>query len=240
MDSGLEGRIAVVTGGGRGIGAATAKLLAQGGARVVVSARTAAQLATVVDEIRAAGGEAEAVVCDVSDDEQVAALFAATAERFGPVDILINNAGTVAMGPVAEMSRADWDRVIGVNLTGVFLCSQQALKQMLPRKSGVIVNVSSVAGVPGVDKFPGIVAYSAAKGGVILFSEALAAECAGTGVRVLSVSPAATNTQMLRAVAPDVAANAMTPETVGKVIAFAASDAAAGVTNTNIDVWGTA
>lgn len=240
MNLDLKGRVAVVTGGGRGIGAATARLLALRGAKVIVSARTEEQLVEVVEGIRAAGGEAEAVPCDVSEGEQVADLFTATSECFGPVDILINNAGALSHGPLAALSRADWDRVLGVNLTGTFLCSQAALEYMVPRGAGVIVNVASVAGVTGVEKLPGLVAYAASKGGVILFSEALAAELKGTGVRVVSVSPGAVDTEMLRSVAPEFASEAMAPEVVGKVIAFLASDEGAGVTQTNVDVWGTA
>lgn len=234
----LLGRVAVVTGAGRGIGASTAAHLGKRGARVVLAARTEADLlkvAAALDELEA---DALPVVCDVTEPEQVERLFRECQERFGPVDILVNNAGYLSTAPLQELDAAEWDRMLAVNLSGVFLCCKAALGQMRPREAGVIVNVASVSGVSGVEKFPGLVAYAATKGGLLAFSEALASEQREAGIRVVAVSPGCVKTPMLAKVAPDAMEGAMTPGKVGQVIAWLATDEAAAVTNTNLLVWG--
>src|SRR5690606_26041379 len=133
---------------------------------------------------------------------------------------------------------AAWEGLLRANLTSVFLCTQAALTRMRPARRGVVINVASVSGVPGVEKLAGIAAYAATKGGVIAFSEALAAELAPEGVRVLAVSPGSVDTPMLRAVAPEAVKEAMTPGTLGRVIAWLATDDAAAVNRTNVVVWG--
>ena len=234
----LEGRVAVVTGGGRGIGASTAAHLAKRGARVVVAARTESDLLQIARYVVDNGGEAMPVICDVSDSTHVERLFAEADERFGPVDVLVNNAGLLTVSPMAELDEVDWERMIAVNLTGTYLCSKQALARMIPRRTGVIINVASVGGISGVEKFPGLVAYAAAKGGVIQLSEALAAEVKPHGIRVVAVSPGAVNTKMLQKAAPDLAPQAMTPGKVAQVIAFLATDEAEAMTGVNVPVWG--
>jgi 3-oxoacyl-[acyl-carrier protein] reductase len=235
----LDGKVALVTGGGRGIGAATAARLAELGAKVVVTSRSEEELAQVVRFVVDRGHDAMAVVCDVTQPQQVERLFAEAQERYGPVDVLVNNAGAVVAEPLAELSDADWERMVAVNLTAPFLCARAALKQMLPRKTGVILNVASVAGLPGVAKLPGLTAYAATKGGVLQLSEALAAEVQDQGIRVVSVSPGAVDTKMLRDVVDaDVADAAMSPGKVAHVIAFLASGAGSGVNQANVTVWG--
>jgi len=236
--SDLEGRIALVTGAGSGIGAATARELARRGAKVYLTARSAEGIGRLAAEIKSEGGQGLARTCDVSDAGQVEALFAAIDEAYGALDVLVNNAAVLTAGPLHELSLDAWRRMLDVNVTGTFLCTQAALTRMRPRRSGTIVNVASVSGVPGVEKLPGLVAYAATKGAVLAFSEALAAEQAEAGIRVVAVSPGAVDTPMLRSVAPDFAPQAMSPDALARVIGFLASDAAAAVTNTNLIVWG--
>ncbi len=244
MERPLEGRVAVVTGAGRGIGASTAAHLARLGAQVVLVARSEKELggvAAALDDLRVkagGGGLGLPVVCDVTDPVQVERLFAEVDERFGRLDVLVNNAAAVVVGPVSELPLAAWEGLLRANLTSVFLCTQAALARMRPARRGVVINVASVSGVPGVEKLAGIAAYAATKGGVIAFSEALAAELAPEGVRVLAVSPGSVDTPMLRAVAPEAAKEAMTPGTLGRVIAWLATDDAAAVNRTNVVVWG--
>jgi NAD(P)-dependent dehydrogenase (short-subunit alcohol dehydrogenase family) len=242
VERALEGRVAVVTGGGRGIGASTAAHLARHGARVVLAARSEGELAgvaTAIDDLRVkagGGGVALPVVCDVAEPEQVERLFAQVDERFGRLDVLVNDAATIEVAPLHELTLEAWERLLRVNLTGTFLCTRAALARMRPARRGVVINVASVSGIEGVEKLPGLAAYAATKGGVIALSEALAAEVAPDGIRVVAVSPGSTDTPMLRRVAPE--AKGMHSGQVGKVIAWLATDEAAAVTRTNVTVWG--
>ncbi len=238
MEGKLKGRCALITGGGRGVGAACARKLAREGARVVLAARSASELQAVAAELQSEGREVRWVAGDVSQEEDVAELFRVAREAFGPVEILVNNAGLLRCAPLVSMPLADWEATLAVNLTGAFLCARAALEQMLPLRRGVILNVASVSGVAGVDKFPGLVAYAASKGGLLAFSEALAAEVKGQGVRVAAISPGSVNTAMLASVAPEAAAAAMDPADVARVVAFLASDEAAAVHQANLLVWG--
>lgn len=233
----LAGRLALVTGASKGIGASAAAHLAKLGARLVLAARSEDGLQKVAAAAAELESEALPVVCDLSQRDQVERLFAA-ARELGPLDVLVNNAALLRAQPLAETSDADWQAMVDLNLTTVFRCCRAALNDMLPRRRGVIVNVASVSGIPGVPKLSGLVGYAATKGGVIALSEALAAEVAPQGVRVVAVSPGAVKTDMLRSVAPEREEIAMTPGQVGRVIAWLASDDAAAVRETNITVWG--
>lgn len=233
----LSGSVAVVTGAGRGIGAATAIELAALGARVVLTSRTETELAAIASRIAQNGGQALPVRADVTQERDVERLFREVRERFGAVTHLVNNAGTVIPGPLHEMSLEVWRTNVDTNLTSTFLCCREALKDMLPARRGKIVNVSSVSGVTNVPKFPGFVAYAAAKAGVIAFTEALAAETRPAGVRVLCVSPGSVDTALLASVAPD-AKPAMSPGDMAKVIAFLASDEGSIANGSNLVVWG--
>lgn len=235
----LEGRVAVVTGAGKGIGAAVAVQLASRGARVALAARTDADLARIAAFIAESGGEALPVRCDVTDAPSVERLFREARERLGPVDILVNNAGQALARAFHEQPPEEWRRLIDVNLVSTLLCSRAALDDMRARGKGVIVNVASVSGVAGVEKFPGLSVYAATKGAVIAFSEALAAEVRPHGVRVVCVSPGSVKTDGLAAVAPkEVVEQAMTPGRVAGVIAFLCTDAASAVTQANVVIWG--
>src|SRR5580692_10999555 len=162
--SGLQGRIALVTGASQGIGRAVALELARAGATVAVAARNEAKLAEVVAEIEAAGGKAAAFALDVASEESIKTGAKAVLERFGKVEILVNNAGITRDGLVLRMKRADWDDVLATNLTGSFLLTQALLAAMLKNRWGRIINISSVVGRTGQ---AGQVNYAATKAGLI-------------------------------------------------------------------------
>lgn len=175
-----------MTGASQGIGRATALALAQAGARVVAAARNAEKLAGVVSEINAAGGEGLAVAMDVADAEQIKAGFRQAIEKFGKLDILVNNAAITRDGLAVRMKADDWDAVLRTNLTGAHLCAQQAMSVMMRARYGRIINVTSVVAETGN---PGQVNYVAAKAGLIGLTRALALEIASRNITVNAVAP---------------------------------------------------
>ncbi len=192
----LSGRVAVVTGGGRGIGRATALLLAEEGAAVAVLARTEEQVRAVADEIRSHRGKSLPLTVDVSRWESVRQAIAIVRDTFGPVDILVNNAGIIEpVVPAHRVDPQDWAYNVDVNLKGAFFMARAVLPDMVARGHGVIVNVSSGAAHKVVT---GWSAYCAAKAGLYHLTRVLAAELAGTGVRVNSVRPGVVDTEMQR------------------------------------------
>ncbi|MBW3535000.1 MAG: SDR family oxidoreductase [Gemmatimonadetes bacterium] len=191
--SDLAGRVALVTGGGRGIGAAVARALADAGASVAVAARTGAEVETVAEELRASGVRAAAVVADVTDEASVAAMLREVDAELGAVDVLVNNAGTATAAPVHRLTLADWNRLLAVNATGVFLCTREALPGMRRRGWGRVVTVASVAGLHG-DRY--ISAYAASKHAVLGFTRSVALEVAGEGVTVNAVCPGYVDTPL--------------------------------------------
>ncbi len=191
----LDGRGAVVTGGGRGIGAAVARSLARAGAAVVVAARTLDQVERVAAELRGAGWSAWATVCDVTRPESVRELARGAIERLGHVDILVNNAGFAHSAPLHKIALEDWTRLFAVNATGTVLCTQAFVPGMLERKWGRVVNVASVSGLTGARY---IAAYAASKHAVLGFTRAVAAEVALHGVTVNAVCPSYVDTDLTR------------------------------------------
>jgi len=190
----LAGQVAIVTGASRGIGRAIALALAAEGATVAVNYASSSGAAdAVVAEIAGTGGEAIALQADVSKADQVEALFAAVMEKWGRVDVLVNNAGITRDTLLLRMKPEDWQAVIDLNLTGVFLCTRAASKIMLKQKSGRIVNISSVVGLMGN---PGQSNYSAAKAGVIGFTKSVAKELAPRGITVNAIAPGFIATDM--------------------------------------------
>jgi NAD(P)-dependent dehydrogenase (short-subunit alcohol dehydrogenase family) len=181
----LSGRVALVTGGGRGIGAAVALAFARSGARVMAAARHTVALDGVAMQR-----------CDVTQPGDVAALVRATTEQLGPIDILVNNAGTASSAPVLKITLDEWQRLFAVNATGTLLCTQAVLPGMRERGHGRIVNIASIAGLNG-DKY--IAAYSAAKHAVVGFTMSLAAELAGSGVTANVVCPGYVDTPLTAA-----------------------------------------
>ncbi|MCU0527925.1 MAG: 3-oxoacyl-[acyl-carrier-protein] reductase [Cyanobium sp. Prado107] len=183
----LAGQVALVTGASRGIGAAIARELAAGGATVVVNYASSPEAAdAVVGEIQASGGQAWAHQANVAEEEQVEALVKAVLEKEGRLDVLVNNAGITRDGLLMRMKTSDWQSVIDLNLTGVFLCTRAVSRTMLKARSGRIINITSVVGLMGN---PGQANYSAAKAGVIGLTRSCAAEFASRGVTVNAVAP---------------------------------------------------
>lgn len=193
----LEGRGAVVTGGGRGIGAEVARWLSRAGARVLVAARTRERVDSVAAELRDAGGTASGAVCDVANPESVRQLAAEAADRLGVVDVLVNNAGISHSAPLKRTTLDDWNGMMAVNATGAFLCTREFLPGMMQRGWGRVVNVASVAGLQGARY---ISAYSASKHALIGFTRSAAAEVAagGAGVTVNAVCPGYVETEMTK------------------------------------------
>ena len=189
----LTGRVAVVTGGGRGIGEAAARALGEAGASLVVAARSSAEIERVAAELELAGHAAIAVVCDVTSQASVVRLKEAAEERFGGVDILVSNAGVATSAPLGRVSLADWERLFAVNATGAFLCAQAFAPAMASRGWGRIVHVASIAGRTAAAY---ISAYAATKHALVGFTRALAAEYAARGVTVNAVCPGYVDTRM--------------------------------------------
>jgi NAD(P)-dependent dehydrogenase (short-subunit alcohol dehydrogenase family) len=194
----VQDKVALVTGAGSGIGRVAALLFAREGARVVVSDRQPQTGEETAEAIRAAGGEVDFVVADVSREDQVEALVERAVDRFGRLDCAFNNAGiTGSPTPLHQLSTDHWQQILAVNLTGVFLCMKYELERMQAQGSGAIVNCASGSGVVAT---PGLAAYCATKHGVLGLTKTAAVENAKTGVRVNAVCPGSTDTPALRAV----------------------------------------
>jgi NAD(P)-dependent dehydrogenase (short-subunit alcohol dehydrogenase family) len=190
----LAGRHAVVTGAGKGIGAAIAEALAREGARVTLMGRDRAALEARAAAIgKAHGAETATARCDVADEASVAGAFGEARARFGPVHVLVNNAGQAASARFLDTPREDWDRLLAVNLTGAYLCTRQALGAMLEAGAGRIVNVASTAGLRGGSR---LAAYCASKHGLVGLTRALAAEVGKHGITVNAVCPGYVDTEM--------------------------------------------
>lgn len=185
----LTGRVAVVTGGGAGLGRQMAEGLAEMGANLVICARKQERCEQAAEELRALGVTTMAMGCDVTKPESIQLVVDAAVARFGGIDILINNAGTSWAAPPEEMSLEQWNKVIATNLTGTFLCSQAVGKIMLAQKRGKIINIASIAGMAGSPEALDAIGYSASKGGVLTLTRDLARKWAAHGIYVNAISP---------------------------------------------------
>ena len=244
METGLKDKVVIITGGGGGIGRACALAFAAEGCRVVVADVNEAQARAVAAEV-GGPGRAIAVTVDVTSPESVQALFDATLAAFGQVDVLVNGAGIFHRTPIDELTVREWDQLMAINLRGVFLCSQAALRVMKPRRSGNIINLASMGGQVG-----GIVAgadYSASKAGVLCFTKSLAKNAGPFGINVNAVNPGVIDTPMTRPWGPEILKKRIketplgrlgTAEDVASVVVFLASKAASFVHGTHVDVNG--
>ena len=245
----LDGKVAVVTGGAGGIGRATVELFAAAGATVVVADRDAEAGHACADAVTSAGGHATAAAFDVSDEAGVEKAFAEVVERDGRIDVLVNNAGMNIRKPAIEMPLAEWDRVVAVNMTSVFLCSRVAARHMTAgERGGAIVTTASIMSFSGGGLYPNI-AYQTTKGALVNMTRGLAVEWAGSGIRVNAVAPTWVRTQFI---APLLAQNELMtrvaqltplgriaePYEVAAAILFLASPAAAMITGHTLPVDG--
>jgi NAD(P)-dependent dehydrogenase (short-subunit alcohol dehydrogenase family) len=246
---GLDGRTVVITGGGSGIGKSTAVLLARAGARVTIVDRDGSAGAGTAEMIGAEGGSAFAVEADVTDETAIETLLAELMHREGRLDLLVNNAGLAIRKPAVDLAAADWERVLAVNMTGVFLCARAAARHMIARnQGGSIINVASIMGLSGGGLYPNI-SYQATKGAIVNMTRALAVEWAGHDIRVNAVAPTYVRTPFIAPLLaqPDLIEKikAMTPlgrlaepEEVAAAILFLASNAATMITGHTLPVDG--
>jgi 3-oxoacyl-[acyl-carrier protein] reductase len=244
----VTGKVALVTGGSSGIGAAAAKMLAANGARVAINFHhNSAGAQETRDEIISRGGNAIVVQADVAKSSEVDSLIKRTVEAFGPIDVLVNNAGSlIERLRILELTEERWDQVIDLNLKSAYLCCRAVAASMIERKAGAIVNVSSIAGRTGGAL--GSIHYSTAKGGLIAFTKGLAKELAPSGIRVNAVSPGVIDTryheqfstpEMMKGYVAGIPLGRVgTPDDVASVICFLASNASSYLAGETIEING--
>ena len=239
MTGRLAGRVAWVTGAGRGIGRSTALALVAEGARLAICARTAAEIEETSAAIRSAGGEVLAATVDVADEAAVERFAGAILGTYGQLDILVQCAAILAVQPIADFATAAWDDVMAVNLRGSFLCARAAFRAMQAGEGGQIILIGSLSGVRGPEKFPGLAAYNVSKAGVLALSEIMAVEGRPHNIRVNCVSPGAVDTAMLRQAGHGLRAG-VGPEQVGAFLTWLCLPEAAILTGANVEIMSNA
>jgi 3-oxoacyl-[acyl-carrier protein] reductase len=241
----LEGKVAIVTGASRGIGREVALELARNGANVAVNySGSEAKANEVVDEIKKLGKDAFAIKCDVSNSEEVATMVKETIDRFGKLDILINNAGITRDNLLMRMKEDEWDDVININLKGVFLCTKAVTRQMMKQRNGRIINIASIVGVMGN---AGQANYVAAKAGIIGLTKTTAKELSSRNITVNAIAPGFITTDMTDQLPEDVKAEMLKqiplarlgePKDIAKMTAFLASDDSSYITGQTLHING--
>ena len=242
----LEGKVAIVTGGGTGIGRGIALEFAKAGADVVVGSRTLSNLEKVAEEVRALGKRSLAVPVDITKKTEIDNLVQRVMDEFGTIDILVNDAGTTAIAPLLEHSEQDWDRVLDTNLKSYYLCSQAVGRRMVEQKKGNIINIASIRGIAAA---PGRVSYSVSKAGVVMLTRVLALELAHYNIRANAIAPGWVKTELSKVMWSDPASykqlTALIPmgrwgevDEIAKVALFLASDASSYITGHTIVVDG--
>jgi len=245
----LSGKVAIVTGARRGMGRTHSLLLAQAGAKVVVSDIDLEECEQVVVEIEEAGGEAIAIKCDVTNKKEIDGMVSTAIKKFGKIDILVNNVGICQFKPFVDLTDEDWEKTININLRGYYWCAKAVAPEMIKQKFGRIINIASIAaGQVGVG-FQGLTHYCASKGGIVAFTEALALELAPYNITVNAIAPGVIDTPMVASVKMDpktleaimarIPLKRMgRPEEISGLVVFLASDEASYITGDMIIVDG--
>ena len=214
----LTGQVAIVTGGGRGIGRAIALALGRCGAQVIVSARTNSQIEDVAKEILHAGGMADFIPCDLANEDQIKQVFDFTIKKFGRLDILVNNAAIGRYGPFADFSGSDLNDLLSINIRGTYLFCQKALQIMIPEKSGYIINISSVVGIKGYENQS---AYTATKHAIVGMTKVLAVEAQPHNIRASLIHPGGVDTDLVGQARPDLDRSILLkPEDIAQTVLF--------------------
>ena len=240
----LKDRMVFITGGSQGIGRACALILAEAGAHIAIGSRNLEKLNAVVQEVEQLGRRSLAVKVDINDPMQIRAAFAEVVQQFGRIDVLVNNAGITRDGLLLRMKKEEWDSVLQTNLTGVFLCSQEAIKTMLKQRYGRIINIASVVGQSGN---PGQANYVASKAGIIGFTKSLAQEVASRNITVNAIAPGFIETDMTKNLPEAVKGKLLEKIPLGRIgsdrdiaygVKFLASDEAGYITGHVLNING--